>query len=62
MIEYCISCTYNRSIDRSIAFAESDIRYSPTSVTRKNRQRLVKLPKNDFTRKMIDFDTFTKIA
>ena len=21
-----------------------------------------KLPKNDFTRKMIDFDTFTKIA
>ena len=23
---------------------------------------LQKLPKNDFTRKMIDFDTFTKIA
>ena len=23
---------------------------------------LLKLPKNDFTRKMIDFDTFTKIA
>ena len=23
---------------------------------------LYKLPKNDFTRKMIDFDTFTKIA
>ena len=23
---------------------------------------LKKLPKNDFTRKMIDFDTFTKIA
>ena len=32
------------------------------SETRKNRQMSVKLPKNDFTRKMIDFDTFTKIA
>ena len=32
------------------------------SVTRKNCQMSKKLPKNDFTRKMIDFDTFTKIA
>ena len=33
------------------------------SVTRKNRQlSKKKFPKNDFTRKMIDFDTYTKIA
>ena len=32
------------------------------SVTRKNHQMSIILPKNDFTRKMIDFDTFTKIA
>ena len=32
------------------------------SVTRKNAKCLLKLLKNDFTRKMIDFDTFTKIA
>ena len=35
--------------------------YLPTSVTRKNRQMSIKWPKNDFTRKMIDFDIFTKI-
>ena len=28
----------------------------------KNRQMSIKLPKNDFTKKMIDFDTFIKIA
>ena len=28
----------------------------------KNHQMSLKVPKNDFTRKMIDFDTFTKIA
>ena len=28
----------------------------------KNAKRLKKLPKNDFTRKMNDFDTFAKIA
>ena len=33
-----------------------------TSVTSKNRQMSVKVAKNDFTRKMNDFDTFTKIA
>ena len=32
------------------------------SVTRKNCKMSKKLPKNDFTRKMKDFDTFTKIA
>ena len=32
------------------------------SVTRKNRQMSKKLPKNDFTRNIKDFDTFTKIA
>ena len=32
------------------------------SVTRKIAKCLLKLPKNDFTRKMIGFDTFTKIA
>ena len=31
------------------------------SVTRKNRQMSKKLPKNDFTRKMIDFDTLQKL-
>ena len=31
------------------------------SVTRKKRQMSIKLAKNVFTRKMIDFDTFTKI-
>ena len=31
------------------------------SVTRKNRHCLEKLPKNDFNRKMIDFDTFHKL-
>ena len=29
---------------------------------KKIAKSLQKLPKNDFTRKMIDFDTFTKIA
>ena len=33
-----------------------------TSVTRKNAKCLKKLHKNDFTRKMNDFNTFTKIA
>ena len=28
----------------------------------KNRQMSIKVAKNDFTRKMIDFDTITKIA
>ena len=28
----------------------------------KNRQMSIKLAKNDFTRKMVDIDTFTKIA
>ena len=32
------------------------------NVTRKIAKCLSKLPKNDFTRNMIDFDTFTKIA
>ena len=34
----------------------------PISVTRKNRQVFIKLPKNDFTRKMIDFKTFKKLC
>ena len=33
-----------------------------SSVTRKNRQMSIKVTQNDFTRKMIVFDTFTKIA
>ena len=36
--------------------------YLPTSVTRKNRQMSIKVAKNDFNRKMKDFNTFTKIA
>ena len=32
-----------------------------SSVTRKNRQMAVKVPQNDFTSKIIDFDTFTKM-
>ena len=32
----------------------------PTSVTRKNRQMSKKVAQNYFTRKMIDFNTFTK--
>ena len=32
------------------------------SVTRKIAKSLQKFPKNDFSRKMKDFDTFTKIA
>ena len=28
----------------------------------KNRQMSIKLPKNDFTTKMIDFNNFTKVA
>ena len=32
------------------------------SVTRINRQMPIKVAQNDFTRKMIYFDTFTKIA
>ena len=31
-------------------------------VTRKNCQMSLQVAKNDFTRKMIDFDSFTKIA
>ena len=30
-----------------------------TSGARKNRQMSIKVTKNDFTRKVIDFDTFT---
>ena len=37
------------------------IHYMASSVTRKNRQMSIKLAQNDFTRKMRDFDTFTKI-
>ena len=33
-----------------------------TSVTRKNRQMSIKVAQKCFTRKMVDFDTFTKIA
>ena len=33
-----------------------------SSVIRKNLQMSIKLPKNDFSRKIIDFDNFTKIA
>ena len=37
--------------------------FTLTSVTRKKIAKcLEKLPKNDFTRKMIDFDTLSKIA
>ena len=32
------------------------------SVTRKNRQISIKAAQNDFTRKIRDFDIFTKIA
>ena len=32
----------------------------PTSVTRKNCQMSIKVAQNDFTRKIIDFDIFTK--
>ena len=35
---------------------------SPGVLPEKNRQMSIKLPKNEITRKMIDFDTFTKIA
>ena len=33
-----------------------------SSVTRKSRQMSIKVTQIDFTRKMIDLDTFTKIA
>ena len=33
-----------------------------SNVTRKNHQMSIKLAQNDFTRKMIDFDSFTKIS
>ena len=36
--------------------------WATSSVTRKNRQMSIKVAQNDFTRKMIDFETFTKIA
>ena len=32
------------------------------SVTRKNRQMSIKVAQNDFTRKMKDFDTYTKFV
>ena len=35
---------------------------TPSSVTTKNCQMSIKVAQNDLTRKMIDFDTFTKIA
>ena len=34
----------------------------PTVWPEKNRQMSIKVAQNDFTRKMIDFDTFRKIA
>ena len=33
-----------------------------SSMTRKNRQKCIKIAKNDFTRKIKDFNSFTKIA
>ena len=38
------------------------LRRDATSVTRKNRQMSIKVAKNDFTGKIKDVDTFTKIA
>ena len=41
---------------------ESVVRGDSNSVTRKKSLNVYKkLPKNDFTRKMIDFDSFTKL-
>ena len=47
--------------------AQWPILYSIMAVRKQCDQKkiakfLLKLPKNNFTRKMIDFDTFTKIA
>ena len=49
------------SIDRSILTDNGIPKHSASSVTRKNLQMSIKVAQNDFTWKMIDFDTFTKI-
>ena len=36
--------------------------FDPMQCDQKNRQMSIKVAQNDFTRKINDFDTFTKIA
>ena len=50
-----------------LCFVQTDViqfyKWKESSVTRKNRQMSIKIAqKNDFTRKIIYFDTYTKIA
>ena len=45
-----------------LILAFQTILHTGSSVTRKNCQMSIKVAQNDFTRKIKDFDTFTKIA
>ena len=54
-LSYCGSFEHTGLVS-ALVDLEVIARYSPSSVTGKKS-----LPKNDFTRKMIDFDTFTRM-
>ena len=61
------SIRHRDSYPQPLEYQSSPITTKPgllilTSVTRKNRQMSLKVAQNDFTRNMIDYDTFTKIA
>ena len=65
----CKSICGGRNISPPSRWFRSDLKRSGfsftsnlNSVTSKSRQMSMKLPQNDFTRKIKDFDTFTKIA
>ena len=49
-----VALVHSGSIKRFLTYA--------ASVTIKNCQISIKIAQNDFTRKIIDFDSFTKIA
>ena len=49
-------------LKKTVGFIASILAWAPSVCSEKIAKCLLKLPKNDFTWKMIDFDTFTKIA
>ena len=59
--QICCCLVLNKNI-HFVSERESVVRGDSNSVTRKKSLNVYKkLPKNDFTRKMIDFDSFTKL-
>ena len=59
---WSLCCLWDNKFPRKINLLHCVWLFFTTSVTRKNRQISIKLPKNYFTKKMIDLNFFTKIA